>query len=312
MRAAQIPEYGHADVVRIDEVDLPPPAAGQVRIEVHASSINPVDTALREGYLAQMAPIELSATPGIDVAGTVAALGEGFSALVVGDRVYGSASILAGGTGAFAEYASAPASLLAPMPANASFAEAGAIVLTGVSAVQALTGHLELQPGQKILVHGGAGGIGSLAIQLAKHLGAYVAATASGDGLELVRELGADEAIDYKNEAFDQRLTDYDAVLDTVGGETYTRSFRVLRPGGIIVSMLAPPNAELMEQYGVRAISQQTQVNTEVLTALAKLVEEGVLTPVIDRAFPLDEVREAFEAKEQGGVQGKIGIQVRP
>jgi NADPH:quinone reductase-like Zn-dependent oxidoreductase len=311
MKAAQINEYGHSDVVRVQEVDTPLPGAGQVQVEVHASSINPVDTAVREGYLAQMVPLALPATLGIDVAGVVTALGEGVTGFSIGDRVFGSASVLSGGSGAFATVATVPVGNLAKMPDNIGFTEAGSIVLTGASAVQALTEHLQLQPGQKLLVLGGAGGVGTLAVQVAKHLGAYVAATATGDCFEVVKALGANEVIDYKHEAFDEKLSDYDAVLDTVGGDTGARAYRVLKRGGTIVLMLAQPDADLMAKYGVTAIAQQTRANTENLNALAQLVQSGAVRPNIDRAYSLDRIAEAFEAKERGGVRGKIGIRVR-
>jgi len=161
------------------------------------------------------------------------------------------------------------------------------------------------------LIHGGAGGIGTIAIQIAKHIGAYVATTATGEGLDYVKQLGADEVIDYKTQQFDELLHDYDAVFDTVGGDTYDRSFKVLKQGGVIASMLAQPNQELMEQYGVTALHQMTKTSTESLNALTKLIEDGVVTIHVDKTYPLEQISEAFEARESGSVRGKIVVTIR-
>jgi alcohol dehydrogenase len=254
MKSVQIKKYGHVDAIEISETDKPRPAKGQVLIEVHASSINPVDTGIREGHMQRMIPMQPPITLGFDVAGVVTEVGDGVVALKVGDRVYGQASVMAGGSGAFVEYATTPAGQVAKMPRNLSFLEAAAISLTGLSALQAITDYIELQPGQKILIHGGTGGIGTIAIQLAKHIGAYVATTATGAGIKYVKQLGADKVIDYKTQAFDEVLSGYDAVFDTVGGETYSNSFKVLKKGGTIVSMRQQPNTELMKQYDVTAV----------------------------------------------------------
>lgn len=311
MKAAQISEYGNADIIQIVEVDKPTVQDGAVLVEVHASSINPWDTTVREGRVKEMIPLELPVTLGGDFAGVVLETGAGVTHVKAGDRVYGQAQVVAGNTGAFAEYARTKAAEVALMPSNLSFTEAAAAPLTGESALQAIVDHMHLQAGQKILIHGGAGGIGTIAIQIAKHLGAYVAATATGDGLEYVKNLGADEVIDYKTQQFEDVVHDYDAVFDTVAGETYERSFKVLKPGGIIVSMLAQPGKELMEQYQVTAIAQQTKTTVESLNALTKLIEEGVVTIHVDKTFLLDQIAEAFKAKEDGSVKGKVAIQIR-
>ncbi|HVI95321.1 MAG TPA: NADP-dependent oxidoreductase [Anaeromyxobacter sp.] len=314
MKAAQIARYGHADAVTIDEVDVPAAGPGQVLVEVHASSINPVDTYIREGKRQQRFPLRLPVTLGYDVAGVVKQLGEGVTSLRAGDRVYGQAAITAGGSGAFAEYAVAPAAKLAPMPRNLGFTDAGSLPLVGVSALQAVVEHMKVQPGQKILIHGGGGGIGSVAIQIAKNAGAHVATTATGDDLAFVKQLGADEAIDYRSQRFDELLSGYDAAFDTVGGDTYARSFKVLKRGGILVSMTHPPETDLPQRYGVTAVDENTRMDTEALEALTRLVEAGVVTPHVDRAYPLDRIREAFEDKERGAgtVRGKIAIVVVP
>ncbi len=314
MKAAQFATYGHPDVIALSEVDVPRPGPGQVLVEVHASSINPVDTYIREGKRQQRFPLRLPVTLGYDVAGVVKQVGEGVASLRVGDRVYGQAAVTTGGSGAFAEYATAPASRLARMPRNLSFTDAASLPLVGVSALQGVVEYMKVQPGQKVLVHGGGGGIGSVAIQIAKHAGARVAATATGDDLAFVRQLGADEVIDYRSQRFDDLLSGYDAAFDTVGGDTYARSFRVLRRGGILVSMTHPPKTDLPERHGVTAVDENTRTDTPALDALTRLVEAGVVTPHVDRAYPLERVREAFEDKERGAgrVRGKIVIVVIP
>jgi alcohol dehydrogenase len=311
MKAAQISEYGHVEVVKIVDVEKPQAEAGQLVVEVHASSINPFDTKIREGYMKDMIPLTLPVTLGGDIAGVVSELGEGVDHFAVGDKVYGAANVVAGNSGAFAEFAATKASQVGKMPTSIGFNEAAAITLTGLSALQAIEEHIQLKPGQKILIHGGSGGIGSISIQLAKNIGAYVATTASGDGVEFVKSLGADEVIDYKTQDFAELLSGYDAVFDTVGGETYEKSFKVLKKGGLIVSMAVfQPNAELMEEYGVTALSQSTHTTTEVLEKLTKLIDEGVITIHVDKTFKLDEIQQAFEALESGQVKGKIAVSI--
>ncbi|MFL5273510.1 MAG: NADP-dependent oxidoreductase [Anaeromyxobacteraceae bacterium] len=314
MKAAQIARYGHADAITLNEVDVPAAGPGQVLLEVHASSINPVDVYIREGKRQERYPLHLPVTLGYDVAGVVKQLGDGVTSLRVGDAVYGQAAVTTGGSGAFAEFALAPAARLARMPQKLSFTDAASLPLVGVSALQAVVEYMKVQPGQKVLIHGGGGGIGSVAIQIAKSAGAHVATTATGDDLAFAKQLGADEVIDYRSQAFDTLLSGYDAAFDTVGGDTYARSFKVLRRGGILVSMTHPPKTDLPERFGVTAVDENTRMSTDELEALTRLVEAGVVTPHVDRAYPLDRVREAFEAKERGAgsVRGKIAIVVIP
>ena len=224
--------------------------------------------------------------------------------------MYGQAIALAGASGAFAEFASVPAGMLAKMPKNLDFNHAGAAVLTGTSAVQALLEHIKLQPGQKILIHGAAGGIGTIAIQIAKHIGAYIATTATGEGIDYVKKLGASEVIDYKHQAFDEMLQGYDAVFDTVGGQTYEKSFKILKRGGIIVSMVAAQNQKLADEHGVSAISQWTKVTTRNLNMLTKFIEDSIVRVHIDKIYSFDRIKEAFEEQESGNVNGKIVIAI--
>lgn len=272
-------------------------------VQVRYAAVNPFDLTVREGRARQMAELGFPATIGGDFAGIVAETGE---------EVYGQANAL-GGQGSYAEYTPVKASQLAPKPKSIGFEQAAALPLVSSSAYQALVDHMNLQKGQKILIHGGAGGIGSVAIQIAKHLGAYVATTATAEDADFVKSLGADEVIDYKNQDFSTIIKDYDAVYDTVGGETKKKSYGVLKPGGALVSMIGPPepdDEELVKERRIKYTAQFTHVTTEHLNAITKLVDDGVLKPVIDKTFTLDEAAEALEYQKTAAPKGKVVIKV--
>jgi alcohol dehydrogenase len=312
MKSAQIKTYGDSEVLEINQStpSINDPSEGMVLVTVKAAGVNPSDWKVREGFFKQMAPLQFPATLGMDFSGVIEKVGESISSsdLKQGDEVYGQAGVLAGGSGAFAEMSLAKADKIAHRPRTLSHEQAAGLPLVGVSAWQALVETMRLSKGQKILIHGGAGGIGSIAIQLAKHLGAYVATTVSTNDIQFVKEeLGADEAIDYKTQTFEELLPhDYDAVFDTVGGETFTRSFKVLKRGGIIVSMLEQPNQGLMDQFGVKAVYQFTQVNKERLTRLAEWVDQNNVRVNVERTFPLDEARTALDYQRDVHPRGKI------
>lgn len=312
MKAAQINKYGGSEVVEINK-NMPKPAVsqGKVLIEVYAAGVNPVDWKLRAGYLQQMMLLKFPATLGGDFSGVVVDVGEDVSAFKKGDEVYGSALVLGGGSGAFAEFALASAKAAAHKPKRINHVEAAALPLVGVSAYQALVDHIGLTKDKRILIHGGAGGIGAIAIQLAKHMRAYVATTASARDIEYVKELGADEALDYKSQSFETILRDYDAVYDTVGGETYVKSFKVLKKGGIIVSMLEQPSSELMEQYGVNAIGQFTRINRERLSKLSEFIDKGIIKVHVDKTFPLEQAGEALAYLQSGHPRGKVVLKMK-
>jgi alcohol dehydrogenase len=311
MNALQMKQYGGTDVLEVNQnVTKPVAGKGQVLIEVHAASINPIDWKIRAGYLKEHLPLTMPATLGGDVAGVVAGVGESVSGLNVGDRVYGYASLVSGGSGSFAEFVAAAISTVAPAPQKVNFIQTAALPLVGASAVQGIEQHIKLQRGQRILIHGGAGGIGSVAIQVAKTIGAYVSTTAMADDRAFVQELGADEVIDYKKEAFEEKLTNFDAVFDTVGGDTTDKSFKVLKKGGTLVSMLGQPNPTLTKQYGVTAIGQMTHVTTEVLKRLAQLVDSGAIKIHVDQVFTLDHAKQGFQLLEEGHARGKVVLEV--
>ena len=314
MKSSQIKRYGGSEVVEINQSASSPndPSEGKVLVSVKAAGVNPSDWKLREGFFKQMVPLQFPATLGMDFSGVIEKVGVGVASdLKQGDEVYGQSGVFAGGSGAFAEMALANADKIAHKPKTLTHEQAAGLPLVGVSAWQALVETIGLSKGQKILIHGGAGGIGSIAIQLAKHLGAYVATTVSTNDIQFVKEeLGADEVIDYKTQTFENVLPhDFDAVFDTVGGETYTRSFKVLKRGGgsgIIVSMLEQPVQELMDQFGVKAVFLFSQVNRERLTKLAEWVDQNNIRVNVERTFPLDEARAALDYQRDVHPRGKI------
>lgn len=312
MRAVQINEYGGPEVLEVrEDIPQPTPQKGQVLVEVHAAGLNPFDLKVLSGAYKEMIPLQFPVTFGGDFAGIVKLVGEGVTEFKVGDEVYGSAIVLSGGSGAYAEFASAAVIKIALKPKTASFEETAALPVAGLTAVEAVTDQAKLQKGQKILIHGGAGGVGHFAIQCAKNIGAYVATTVSGNDMEFVKGLGADEAIDYKTQAFETMLKDFDAVLDTVGGEVGDKSYKVLKRGGVLVHLVSQVNEELAKQYGVAAIRQQSKTETPQLQRLAELVESGKIKVHIDKVFPLDHARDAFIYLETGRPQGKVVISVK-
>jgi alcohol dehydrogenase len=309
MKSAQIKTYGSSEVIEINQSTSEPiVSSGKVLVIIKAAGINPADWKIREGGLQQMITLQFPSTLGMDFSGVIKQVGEGVSPsdFKQGDEVYGQAGVINGGSGAFAEMALANTESIAHKPKRLSHAEAAGLPLVGVSAWKALVENIGLSKDQKILIHGGAGGIGSIAIQLAKYLGSYVATTVSTNDKQFVQELGADVVIDYKTQTFEDLLHEYDAVFDTVGGETYRRSFKVLKKGGVIVSMLEQPNSELMSQYGIKAIFQFTQADRERLTKLAQWVDENNIRVNVEKKFSLDEAGDALDYQKDVHPRGKV------
>jgi alcohol dehydrogenase len=310
MKAVQLPTYGDSSVLQVADVSDPVVKPGQILVKNHAASVNPFDIKIASGMYKDNIPLELPVIPGGDYAGVVTQVGEGVTDFAVGDEVYGSANILSGGSGAFAETVATQVKNSAKKPKKASFEEAAALVLTGVSAIQALEEHMKLQSGQKILIHGGAGGIGTAAIQVAKAIGAHVATTVSTDDMDFVKQVGADEVIDYKSEKFEDKLSDFDAVYVTVPGDTADRSFQVLKQNGVMVSMVGQPNEELAKQKNITAIGQSTHVRTENLNRLSELIDTGKLKAQIDKSLPLDQIKEAYDIVANIHPRGKVVLKI--
>jgi alcohol dehydrogenase len=312
MKSAQINGYGSSEVIEINQ-NTPSPiiSPSKVLVELKAAGINPIDWKIREGYMKQVISLQFPSTLGMDFSGIIKQIGEDISSnYKQGDEVYGQASVTNGGSGAFAEIALTNIENIALKPKSLSYIETAALPLVGVSAWQALVENMRLSNGQKILIHGGAGGIGSISIPLAKNLGAYVTTTANSDDKQFVQDIGADKVIDYKTQSFEELLNDYDAVFDTIGGETYTKSFKVLKKDGIIVSMLEHPNSELMQHFGVKAIFQFTQVNNDRLARLAQWVDKNNLKINIDKTFILDEAAKALDYVKDVHPRGKIVLEL--
>lgn len=311
MKAIKAHAHGGPEVLKIEDTPVPFPGKGEVLIEVHAASINPIDSKLLLTLPSYDHADQNALTPGFDLAGTVVQAGENVKHIQVGDNVYGQAAVIKKGTGAFAEYAVTEEDLIARMPDNITFTEAAAIPMAACSAYQALVEHMKLKKGEKVLIHGGSGGIGTFAIQIAKYRGAFVTTTATGAGIDYVRRQGADHIIDYASEHFEDTLKEFDAVLDTVGGETYKKSFQVLKRNGLIVSMLAMPDEALMKKYHVRSVLETTKVDSKKLGKITDLIRTEVLKVNIANVYSLQQTQEAFKAKEKEKILGKIAIEVK-
>jgi len=310
MKAIKIDAYGGSEVLQLTSIDKPTPKDNQVLVQIKAAGINPFDVKLVAGYMKAFVPLHLPTIVAGDFAGIVTEVGKDITEFAVGDEVYGQAGVYAGGSGAFAEYAVTTVNNIAKKPTNTSFEEAAGLPLVGSSAVQALEEHIKLQKGQKILIHGGAGGIGHVAVQLAKALGAYVATTVSTQSIDFVKQFNPDEIIDYKEHQFEKLLKDFDAVYDTVGGETTNKSFKVIKKGGVLVTMLGAFDQNLADQYGVTAIGQMTKTNSDHLIRVARHVENGDISVRIAGTFPLEEAKEAFDLQNTNP-QGKVVLKVQ-
>ena len=305
MRAVRFHDYGPPSVLVVEDVERPRPKEGEVLVRVRAAGVNAIDWKFRAGYLKDFMPLELPHTPGLDLAGTVDEVGVGVSDFSRGDDVFGR------GAGAYAEYAIVPVTALAHKPASISFKQAATLPIGGVTAWAGLFEAAKLETGQRLLVQGGAGGVGSLAVQLGHWKGAHVITTTSTGNVDYVRSLGADEVIDYTTAKFEEVARDVDVVLDTVGGEVTDRSWGVLKPGGILVVVAAMPDTEKAATHGVRTSGVQSpELTRPVLEELAKLVESGSLTPQVGPVFPLTDAARAHAVAETGHGRGRMVLQV--
>lgn len=311
MKAIVIDNYGGKDQLKEREVEKPTINENQALVEIHATSINPIDWKLREGYLKDMLPWEFPIILGWDAAGVIVEVGKNVKHFKVGDRVFARPATTRQGT--YAEFVPVESDLLAHMPESMSFEQGAAIPLTGLTAYQCLVGFAKVKKGDKVLVHAGAGGVGSMAIQIANSIGAYVATTASDKNDELVKSLGANRVINYSEEDFSELLEDFDAVLDTMGGEVLDKSFKVLKKGGKLISIAGQPSAEKAEQYGVKASDFWLEPNGEQLQMLAHLFVSGELKPTIGHVFEFTEqgLKDAHELSESHHARGKIVIKIK-
>ncbi|WP_405952397.1 NADP-dependent oxidoreductase [Streptomyces prunicolor] len=309
MRVITQNALGGPEVLEVAEVERPAPRANEILIRVHAAGLNPTDWKHRAtgGFLG-----EPPFTLGWDVSGVVEAVGVGVARLAPGDEVFGMLSY-PWGHGSHAEYVAAPARAFVHKPAGIDHIQAGALPLVSLTAWQALVENAQVQPGQRVLIHAAAGGVGHVAVQIAKARGAYVIGTASAAKHDFLRELGVDEAIDYRETDFSEAVKDVDVVLDMLGGETALKSLRVLRPGGIVVSIVPmgkPDFYEEAERLGVRAVRMLVDADRADMESIAELVEAGKLRATIAKTFPLADAAEAHALGGTGRTAGKLVLTV--
>lgn len=308
MKAVRIHNYGGPEVLQYEEAPLPQPQAGEIRLLVHAAGVNPFDWKVRSGYLKDYIPHTFPLILGWDVSGVVDEAGPGASRFKKGDEVFCLADTTR--DGAYAEYIVVPEAAVALKAKSQHHANAAAMPVGALTAWQALFDKGGLQGGQRILIHGGAGGVGHLAVQLAKWKGAHVITTASAKNHDWLRDLGTDEVIDYTRQRFEDSAGKVDVVLDTMGGETQERSWQVLKKGGILVSLIQPPSEDTAKAKGVRGVIVGVSPDGTRLAEIAGLVDAGKLKPAIDRIIPLTEVRRAHKLSQSGHIRGKIVLRV--
>ncbi|MFF7012704.1 NADP-dependent oxidoreductase [Streptomyces fimicarius] len=331
MKAFLIERYGDKAGVRAGEVPDPEVGADDVLVKIHAASVNPLDLKLRDGAFKAFLPYRLPLVLGNDLAGTVVRVGPAVTRFAVGDEIYARPDKDRIGT--FAELIAVHQDDVAIKPATLTMEEAASLPLVALTAWQALVERAQVQPGRKVLIHAGAGGLGTIAVQLAKALGAHVAATASTAKADLVKELGADVVVDYRKQDFETVLDGYDVVLDSLGGENLAKSLRVLKPGGKAIGVAGPPDAAFARELGLNpilrivmsALSFTTRRRAKrrgvtysflfmkagggTLREFARLVDAGKIRPVVDRVFPFDQTPKAMEYVEKGRAKaGKVVI----
>src|SRR2546423_8847447 len=333
MKAFILDRYGSADDVRAGDTPEPHLREDDVLVQVHAAGVNLLDSKIRNGEFRRILPYRLPLILGHDVAGVVVRAGSRVRRFKPGDEVY--ARPADGRIGAFAEFIAIAEEDVAIKPKALSMEEAASIPLVGLTAWQALIEKANLKKGQKVLIHAGSGGVGTLAIQLAKHVGATVATTTSTANVDLVRRLGADIVIDYKKEDFAEVLRDYDVVLNSLDKVTLEKSLRVLKPGGQLISISGPPDAAFARSigaswglrvimgllsYGIRTKAKRRQVHYsflfmrasgDQLTEITSLIDDGIIRPVVDRVFPFTSTKEAMAYVETGRAKGKVVVSLK-
>ena len=308
MKAVAMHAYGGPEVLKYEDAARPDPATGEVLVRVHAAAVNPVDWKVRAGHLRGFLNYSLPLIPGWDLSGVVEATGAGVTDWKQGDAVYARPDLRR--NGAYAEYIAVRASELGCKPRSIDHVQASAIPLACLTAWQALFDAGGLKAGQRVLIHAAAGGVGTFAVQLAKWKGAHVVGTASERNHAFLRELGADEVIDYTKTNFEEVVRDVDVVLDTLAGQTRDRSWNVLKKDGILVSILGQPSPDDAAQHGVRAAGVFVEPNQAQLGEIAKLVDSGKLRPIIETVLPLAQAARAHEMNQTLHTRGKIVLQV--
>jgi NADPH:quinone reductase-like Zn-dependent oxidoreductase len=317
MKAVRINAFGGPEVLKIEDIARPVPAADEILIKVYASGVNPVDWKIREGAEAMRPYLQLPLTLGWDAAGIVEEIGSAVTAFQKGDAVYGTPNFP--GDGSYAEYCVAKASQFAPKPKSIGFNEAAGVPLAGLTAWTALFGHGKLQPGQRVLIQGASGGVGSFAVQFAKAKGAYVIGTASASNLDYLKQLGADEVLDYQSQVVESVGPEVDVVIEASplrDNEARLKAVNVLKTGGILVSVNVdfPFNAEVLTalaQKGATGELAANQPRQDWLTEMAQLIDAGQVKVVISKVFPLAQVADAHRESETWHVRGKLVLEIR-
>jgi NADPH:quinone reductase-like Zn-dependent oxidoreductase len=306
-RVIRIAEFGGPEVLRLENVPIPTPGEGELLVKVAAAGVNPVDYKIRAGKYPAVKQDKLPYVPGRDVAGTVVERGASTSGFSEGDSLFAMPGIERGG---YAEYSVVKVTEAATKPASLDFIQAGGVPLAALTAWQGLFKHGNLREGQRVLIHGGSGGVGHFAIQFAKARGAYVATTASSGQLDFVRRLGADEAIDYKAQRFEDVVKQIDLIFDLVGGETQERSWAVLKPGGILVSTLTEPSKVQAARHGANGMRYTVTESGADLAAIGGLIDAGKVRPVITRTYQLKDAAAAQQYLEHEHPPGKVVMSV--
>ncbi|WP_441859350.1 NADP-dependent oxidoreductase [Mesonia sp.] len=300
MKAIQMTEYGDESVLNYTDVERPEPKADEILVKIHAASVNPVDWKIRDGK-GEKFGMKLPLILGADFAGTVEEMGAEIKKFKKEDEVYGKILI-----GCYAEYVIVKEGELSKKPKNLDYEKAASIPMGALTSWQAIFETVKLKSGQKILIHAASGGVGSMAVQLAKAKGAYVIGTASGSNKDFVKGLGADEFIDYTSTNFEDVVSDVDVVYDTIGGDTQKRSFQVLKEGGFLVSLVEDPSKELLKKYKVEGKVIASVANAEQLEEITQLIEEEKVKTHVEKVFPLSEAKKAQKLSKEGHVRGKI------
>lgn len=313
MKAVRVHEYGGPEVLKYEDAPRPEPDPGDALVRVMAAAVNPVDWKIRQGLRQSVLPYALPMVPGWDVSGIVESVGSNVTGFAPGDEVFARPDLKR--SGAYAEFISVRATELAKKPRSLDHVHAAAVPLAAMTAWQVLFdapapySSMNLQRGQAVLIHGAAGGVGTFAVQLAKWRGARVVATASPANADFLRDLGADEVIDYSRRPFEE-IGSVDAVFDTIGGETQARSWKVLKPGGVLASILSRPSDDDAHAHGARGAHVVLQPIAAQLTEIAALIDSGTLRPVVTHVLPLHDARKAHELSQTGHVRGKIVLNV--
>jgi NADPH:quinone reductase-like Zn-dependent oxidoreductase len=308
MKAITIREFGGPEVLKMEEMPIPKVASDEVLIKIYASGVNPVDWKIRKGLRKERFPTNFPLILGWDVSGVIQEAGKDVKNFKPGDEVYGRPDPTKNGT--YAEYVVVKASDISLKPRTIDHIHAAGVPLAGLTAWQGLFDHGHLEQNQRVLIHAASGGVGTFAVQFAKWKGAYVIATASAENTALVKQLGADEVIDYKKEKFDERVENIDLVFDPVGGETQKRSLKVLKEGGTLITTLKPENQEAAKEKDIRIEGYMAQSESLELDKIAGLIDAGKVKSIVAKVFPLKDAAKAQSLSEEGHTAGKIILEV--